>query len=300
MDGHAHRNFMIAATIVPPLGVAVAIVLLWNRLVSWTELGLFLSLYFVTGVGVTVGYHRLLAHRSFKAVKPVRLLLALAGTLAAQGPAITWVAHHRKHHNLADHDGDPHSPHVEQQGLKGLWHAHMGWLFDETLTSEPLRYAPDLGREQAMRWMSRHFVALVVAGVVAPGVIAYAITGRPLELLTGMLWGGLVRIFLLDHVTWAINSVGHITGRRRFATKDHSHNLPLLSVVSLGENFHNNHHAFPSSAAIGLRRTELDIGYLVIRGLERLGLAWDVQRPSGRRVRERSAEAPAPVALTRS
>jgi len=300
MDGHAHRNFMMATAIVPPLGVVVAIVLLWNTVVGWTELGLFLGLYLFSGVGVTVGYHRLLTHRSFKAVKPVRLLLALGGTLAGQGPAITWAAHHRKHHSLADQEGDPHSPHVEEQGLKGLWHAHMGWLFNETLTSEPLRYAPDLGRERAMRWMSRHFVALVVTGVVGPGVIAYAITGRPLTLLTGMLWGGLVRIFLLDHITWAINSVGHITGRRRFATKDHSHNVPLLSIVSLGESFHNNHHAFPSSAAIGLRRTELDVGYLVIRGLERLGLAWDVRRPSGRRVHERSAEVPAPMALTRS
>ncbi|HEX4804923.1 MAG TPA: acyl-CoA desaturase [Conexibacter sp.] len=296
MDGHAHRNFMIAATIAPPVGVLVAIVLLWNRLVGWTELGLFLGLYFFTAVGVSVGYHRLLSHRSFKTVRPVRLLLALAGTLSAQGPAITWVSHHRKHHSLADHDGDPHSPHLEHQGLKGLWHAHVGWMFDETLTSEPLRYAPDLGRERAMRWMSRHFVALVVAGIAAPGVIAYAVTGRPLALLTGMLWGGLVRIFVADHVTWAINSVGHITGRRRFATNDHSHNLPLLSIVSLGESFHNNHHAFPSSAAIGLRRTELDLGYLLIRGMERLGLAWDVRRPSGRRVRERAVEAPASAA----
>ena len=296
MDGHAHRNFMIAATIVPPLGVAAAIVLLWNRLVGWTELGLFLGLYFFTAVGISVGYHRLLAHRSFTAVKPLRLLLAFAGTLSAQGPAITWAAHHRKHHSVADHDGDPHSPHLDQQGLKGLWHAHMGWLFDERLTSEPLRYVPDLGRDPAIRWMSRHFLTLVAAGVVAPGVLAYALTGRPLALLTGMLWGGLVRIFLLDHVTWAINSVGHITGRRRFATNDHSHNLPLLSLLSLGESFHNNHHAFPSSAVIGLRWTELDLGYLLIRGLERLGLASDVRRPGDRRVRERSAEAPAPAA----
>jgi len=296
MDGHAHRSFMIAAAIAPPAGVLVAIVLLWNRLVGWTELGLFLGLYFFTGAGVSVGYHRLLAHRSFRAVKPVRLLLALAGTLSAQGPAITWASHHRKHHSLADHDGDPHSPHLEHQGLSGLWHAHMGWLFDRTLTSEPLRYVPDLGREKEIRWMSRHFLALVTAGIMAPGLIAYAITERPLALLTGMLWGGLVRIFLLDHVTWAINSVGHITGRRRFITNDHSHNLPLLSIVSLGESFHNNHHAFPSSAVIGMRRTELDLGYLLIRGLERLGLASDVRRPSDRRVRERSPEAPAPAA----
>jgi stearoyl-CoA desaturase (Delta-9 desaturase) len=293
MDGRANRNFMIAAAIVPPVGVLVAIVLLWNELVGWTELGLFLGLYFFTAAGISVGYHRLLAHRSFKAVKPVRVLLTFAGTLAAQGPAITWASHHRKHHSVADHDGDPHSPQLEHEGLKGLWHAHIGWLFDKQLTSEPLRYVPDLCREQEIRWMSRHFIAIVVAGIVTPGMIAYAITGRPLALLTGMLWGGLVRIFLFDHVTWALNSVGHITGRRRrFATNDHSHNLPLLSIALLGESFHNNHHAFPNSAAIGLRRTELDLGYLLIRGLERLGLASDVRRPSDSRVRERAAEAP--------
>lgn len=296
MDGREHRNFMIAATVVPPLGLAVAVVLLWNRLVGWTELGLFAGMYFFTAAGVSVGYHRLLSHRSFKAVGPVRLLLALAGTLSAQGPAITWVSHHRKHHSLADRDGDPHSPHLDAHGLRGLWHAHAGWMFDEALTSEPLRYAPDLGREPAMRWMSRHFVALVLAGIAAPGLAAYAITGQPLALLTGMLWGGLVRIFVADHVTWAINSVGHIVGRRRFATNDHSHNLPLLSIVSLGENFHNNHHAFPTSAAIGLRRTELDLGYLLIRALELLGLASEVNRPSAGRVRERAAKAPASAA----
>lgn len=296
MTGHSHRNFMLAAAIVPPLGVLAAIVLLWNLLVGWTELGLFIGLYFFTAVGITVGYHRMLAHRTFKASEPVRVILALAGTFAGQGPAITWAAHHRKHHNLADQEGDPHSPRLHgEPGVKGLWkgfwHAHMGWLFDESLTSQPMRYTPDLVREKEMRWISRHFVGLVVAGIVAPGLIAYAITGRPLALLTGMLWGGVVRIFLLDHVTWSINSLGHIVGTRRFETNDHSHNLPLLSIPSLGENFHNNHHAFPSSAVIGLRTSELDLGYLLICALERMGLVWDVRRPSERRVMERSAPA---------
>jgi stearoyl-CoA desaturase (Delta-9 desaturase) len=300
MTGHTHRNFMLVAAIAPPLGVAVAIVLLWNFLVGWTELGLFLALYTFTAVGISVGYHRMLAHRSFKAARPVRFVLALAGTLAAQGPAITWAAHHRKHHNLADKEGDPHSPHLHgEPGLKGIlkgfWHAHIGWLFDETLTSEPMRYVPDLLREREMRWMSRHFIGLVVAGIVAPGLIAYAITREPLALLTGMLWGGIVRIFLLDHVTWAINSLGHIVGTRRYQTSDHSHNLPFLSIPSLGENFHNNHHAFPNSAIIGLRRSEIDLGYLLIRGLEWLGLAWDVRRPSKHRVIGRSRDPGAPV-----
>jgi stearoyl-CoA desaturase (Delta-9 desaturase) len=298
MTGSSHRNFMLVAAISPPLGVAAAIVLLWNQLVGWVELALFGGLYLFTAAGISIGYHRLLTHRSYKAAKSVRITLALAGTLAAQGPAITWAAHHRKHHNLADQEGDPHSPHLHgEPGLKGIlkgfWHAHIGWLFDHRLTSEPMRYVPDLVREKEMRWISRHFVALVVAGIVLPGVIAFAITQKPLALLTGMLWGGIVRIFLLDHVTWSINSLGHIFGRRRFRTSDKSRNLPLLAIPSLGEGFHNNHHAFPNSAIIGLRRSEIDLGYLIICGLERLGLAWDVVRPGSDRVQAKSVDQPA-------
>jgi stearoyl-CoA desaturase (delta-9 desaturase) len=304
MTGKAHRNFMLVAAVAPPLGVVAAIVLLWNQLVGRVELALFGGLYLFTAAGISIGYHRLLAHRSYKAAKPVRLTLALAGTLAAQGPAITWAAHHRKHHNLADQEGDPHSPLLHgEPGLKGIlrgfWHAHIGWLFDNKLTSEPMRYVPDLVREKEMRWISRHFVALVIAGIVLPGVIAFAITQQPLALLTGMLWGGIVRIFLLDHVTWSINSLGHIVGRRRFRTSDESHNLPLLAIPSLGEGFHNNHHAFPNSAIIGLRRSELDLGYLMICALERLGLAWDVVRPDSDRMRAKSVDRSAPPIVAR-
>jgi stearoyl-CoA desaturase (Delta-9 desaturase) len=293
MTGHVHRNFMLMAAIAPPLGLVTAVVLLWNELVGPAELILFVALYFFTAVGISVGYHRMLAHRSFKAKKPVRLVLALAGTLAAQGPAITWAAHHRKHHKLADKDGDPHSPHDHDAHgvwglLKGFWHAHMGWLFDETLTSEPMRFTPDLVREKELRWMSRHFVALVYAGIIMPGLIAFAVTQEPLSLLTGALWGGIVRIFLLDHVTWAINSLGHIVGKRSFRTSDHSRNLPLIAVPSLGEGYHNNHHAFPNSAILGVRRHDLDLGYLLILGLERLGLVWDVVRPKPARMESKA------------
>jgi stearoyl-CoA desaturase (Delta-9 desaturase) len=292
MTGRTHRNFIITVSVVPPLGLAVGIVLLWNNLVGWVELTLFAVFYFITAIGISVGYHRLLAHRSFKAIKPVRVALAVFGTMAAQGPAITWAAHHRKHHSLADHEGDPHSPHLHaEQGLrgilKGFWHAHLGWLFDERLTSEPMRYVPDLVREKEMRWISQHFTGIVVAGIALPGAIAFAVTGDPFALLTGMLWGGLARIFLLSHATYAVNSLGHIIGRRRFATDDESHNLGWLALPSLGEGFHNNHHAFPNSAVIGLRRSEVDIGALFIRGLERLGVATDVVRPSAKRVRNR-------------
>jgi stearoyl-CoA desaturase (delta-9 desaturase) len=174
---------MLVAAFAPPIAVAVGIVLLWNQLVGWVELSLFLSLYLVTALGISVGYHRLLTHRSFKTGRRVRFALALAGTLAGQGPAITWAAHHRKHHQLAEQEGDPHSPNMHGDGfaaqLKGFWHSHLGWLFDKELTSDPMRYVPDLVREKEMRWISRHFVAIVVAGIVLPGVIAFALTQRP-------------------------------------------------------------------------------------------------------------------------
>jgi stearoyl-CoA desaturase (delta-9 desaturase) len=299
MTGKTHRTFIIIASIGPPIAVAGGIVLLWNDLVGWFELALFATFYLITALGISVGYHRLLAHRSFQTTKPVRVALAVFGTLAAQGPAVTWAAHHRKHHNLADREGDPHSPHLhEEEGLrgalKGFWHAHLGWLFDEKLTSEPMRYVPDLVRERELRWVSNHFVALVLAGIALPGAIAFAVTGRPLALLTGMLWGGIARIFLLSHATYAVNSLGHIVGGRRFRTADESHNVPGLALLSLGEAYHNNHHAFPNSAVIGLRWWEIDLGWAFIRGLERLGLAWNVVRPSPARVRGRALDAAAP------
>ena len=292
MTGREHRNFILVMTVVPPLGMLGAIVLLWNDLVGPVDLALFVIMYSITALGITLGYHRMLSHRSFKAKKPVRLALTTFGVLAAQGPPITWAAHHRKHHNLSDQEGDPHSPHLHgQEGIKGLlkgfWHAHLGWLFDEKLTSDPMRYVPDLVREKEMRWLSRHFLAIVLAGIIFPGVVVFAITQEPIGLLTGALWGGLARIFLLAHATYAVNSLGHIIGKRQYKTTDHSHNIAWLTLPAFGEAYHNNHHAFPNSAQLGHRRREIDLGWYTLRGLEKLGLVYDVVRPKERRIKQK-------------
>jgi stearoyl-CoA desaturase (delta-9 desaturase) len=293
LTGKTHRYFIITASILPPIGVGVAIVLLWNDLVGWRDLALLAGMYAIAAFGVSAGFHRLLTHRAFKTYKPIRLALATAGTLGAEGPPIIWVSHHRRHHTLSDQEGDPHSPHLHgEEGirgqLKGFWHAHWGWLFKEELTSDPFVYAPDLVREKEMRWISQHFLGIVVAGIVLPGLIGFAITGgEPLAFVTGVLWGGLVRIFLLHHATYAVNSIGHIAGARRFATSDHSRNVAWLALPSFGEAWHNNHHAFPTSYRHGMRWWEVDLSALFILGLEKLGLAWDVVRISPERERKK-------------
>jgi stearoyl-CoA desaturase (delta-9 desaturase) len=298
MDGKTHRNFILTASIVPPIAFAAAIVLLWHKAVDEVDLAIFAGMYLLCSIGLGVGFHRLFTHRAFKTKKPTRLALAVLGTMGAEGPPIVWVSHHRKHHALADVEGDPHSPHLHgEQGLKGafkgLWHSHWGWLFRTELTSDPMRYAPDLVREKEMRWISQHFLAIVAAGLILPGIAGFAIKGTVGGLLTGFLWGGLVRMFVLHHITYSVNSVGHYFGRRRFVTDDKSKNVALLAIPTLGEAWHHNHHAFPTSYTHGLKWYEVDLAALVIRGLERLGLAWDLVRISPARQESKLATAPA-------
>ena len=280
-----------------PVGAFVAaLVLLWERFVGPLDLAVMTAMYVATGLGVTVGFHRLLTHRSFQTVGWVRAVFAVLGSMSVQGPVIHWVSDHRKHHAFTDEEGDPHSPHVGagrglRRALAGLWHAHVGWLFSAAGRAEPQRYARDLVADPLMRGISRLFAGWVALGLAIPFAIGYAATGSLRGGLIGLLWGGLVRIFLLHHVTFAINSVCHFFGRRRFATDDESRNVFWLAVPSFGEAWHHNHHAFPTSAFHGLRRRELDPGGLVIRGLERLGLAWDVVRPSPERQAEKALAA---------
>jgi stearoyl-CoA desaturase (delta-9 desaturase) len=283
MDGREHRWFILAASVVPLLGVFAAMVLLWNSLFGWSDLVALVVMYVICAFGISTGYHRMLAHRSFETHKPIRLGLTVAGAMAGQGPPIIWASHHRRHHRLADKDGDPHSPHLDHEPgfvgiMKGLWHAHLGWLFNTDLTSDPMRYCPDLVRERAMRRISEKFVAIVAAGVVLPGLLGFALTGSWVAGLTGLVWGGLVRIFLVNHMTYAVNSVGHYFGRRRFSTTDESRNVAWLAVPSFGEAWHNNHHAFPRSANHGMKWYEVDISAMFIWSLERLHLAWKVIR----------------------
>lgn len=283
MSRRRFRLFILATAVVPPIGLVIAIVLAWNRIFFWSDLLVLLIMYSVCFIGVTVGFHRLLAHRSFSAVTPVRLALAVAGAMAAQGQPIVWVSHHRRHHRFADKEGDPHSPHLSGEpgagdAWKGLWHAHMGWLFEDGLSSEPMRYCPDLVREKGMRWISEHMLLVVIAGILLPGALGLAISGSVAGALTGLLWGGVIRILFVNQITYAVNSVGHYFGRRRFATADRSHNVAWLAVLSFGEGWHNNHHAFPRSAVMGLRWWELDMGAWLIRALEWTRLASKVTR----------------------
>jgi stearoyl-CoA desaturase (Delta-9 desaturase) len=281
----------LGAVALPFAAFVASIPLLWNRAVGPADLAILAVMYVACGLGVTVGYHRLLTHRSFATHKPVEYLFAVLGSMAVQGPVIAWVADHRKHHAHADEEGDPHSPHVGRGMLGGLWHAHVGWLFRTQGQAERRRYAPDLVEDRGMRLISRSFVPLVVASLALPALAGGLLTWSLLGALTGFFWGGLVRLFFLHHVTWSINSVCHFFGRRRFDTDDQSTNVAWLAVPSFGEAWHHNHHAFPRSARHGLRWWEIDPSGLLIRGLKRLGLAWNVVTIPPERQRAKAASA---------
>jgi stearoyl-CoA desaturase (Delta-9 desaturase) len=284
----------LGAVVVPFAATVAAVVLFWRSLVTPADLAIMAGLYVITAMSVTVGFHRLLTHRSFQTPKWLEYAFAVVGSMAVQGPVNSWVADHRKHHAHTDKEGDPHSPHVGHGDgvrgvLAGLWHAHTGWLLTEQGRAAAERYARDLHEDSGMRFISRHFVWFVAASLAIPAAIGYAVTGTALGALTGLLWGGLVRIFLLHHVTWSINSVCHFLGTRRFQVDDESRNVFWLALPSLGEAWHHNHHAFPRSAVHGLRGWELDISGLAIACLEKLGLARNVVRISPERQRQKLA-----------
>jgi stearoyl-CoA desaturase (Delta-9 desaturase) len=283
----------LGAVVVPFAATILAIVLLWNSFVSPTDLAIAAVMYLLTAIGITVGFHRLLTHRSFQTAKPVEYAFAVLGSMAVQGPTIAWVADHRKHHAHTDEEGDPHSPHVSPDGgvrgvFAGLWHAHTGWLMSTQGRADWKRYAPDLYEDSGIRTISRQFVPLVLLSLAIPALAGYLISGTPLGALTGLLWGGLVRIFFVHHVTWSVNSVCHFLGSRRFDTDDHSTNVFWLALPSLGESWHHNHHAFPRSAVHGLKRWEPDPSAMIISAMEKLGLARNVIRISPERQAERS------------
>jgi stearoyl-CoA desaturase (delta-9 desaturase) len=268
---------------VPPLLLGLAAWQMWNSELRWRDVAIFLVMYVPVGFGVTVGFHRLLTHRSFKTSSWMRGLLGILGTMAVEGPLISWVADHRKHHAYSDRLGDPHSPHVEHGGgwrgaLRGLGHAHVGWLFNHTQRGARDRFAPDLLADPVIAFIDRTFLLWSLVGLAIPFGLGMLIGGTLTAGLEGMLWGGAVRIFVLHHVTYSINSLCHFFGRRRFATDDHSRNLLWLAPLSFGEAWHNNHHAFPTSAIHGMGRREIDVSGMLIGMLERLGLVWDVQR----------------------
>jgi stearoyl-CoA desaturase (delta-9 desaturase) len=283
----------LGAVILPFAATITAVVLLWNSIVRPADLAIAAVMYLLTAVGITVGFHRLLTHRSFQTGKGLEYAFAVLGSMAVQGPVISWVADHRKHHAHTDEDGDPHSPHVGHAGglkgmLGGLWHAHAGWLMSTQGRADWKRYAPDLYEDPGMRAIGRNFVPIVLASLALPAAAGYLAGGTLAAAATGLLWGGLVRIFFVHHVTWSVNSVCHFFGSRRFETDDRSTNVFWLALPSLGESWHHNHHAFPRSARHGLRRGELDPSAAIIASLEKLGLARNVVRIPQERQAERT------------
>ena len=295
------KSVNLGAVVVPFLAVLAAIPLLWDRVVSPADLAIAVSMYLLTALAVTVGFHRLLTHRAFQTSAPMQYAFAILGSMAVQGPVIAWVADHRKHHAHTDVDGDPHSPHVGHgDGVKGvltgLWHAHVGWLLVDQGRAQHRRYAPELCEDAGMRWINRRFPVLVLAGLAIPALAGYLVSGSIVGAATGLLWGGLVRIFFVHHVTWSINSVCHFMGSRRFDTDDQSTNVFWLALPTMGESWHHNHHAFPRSAQHGLRWWELDVSALVIAAMERLGLAWNVVRIAPERQAQKLAASGSSIA----
>jgi stearoyl-CoA desaturase (delta-9 desaturase) len=293
---HEMRDRIITGllTVVPFLLLGLAAWQVWNEALHWGDLLIFAILYVPTGMGITVGFHRLFTHRAFKTTPAMRAIFGALGSAAIEGPVISWVADHRKHHAFSDEEGDPHSPHVGHgEGikgqLKGFVHAHLGWLFIHTERGSKARFAPDLLKDPVVRMIDRTFVVWALLGLAIPFALGVAIGGTITTGLTGLLWGGAVRIFVLHHVTYSINSLCHMFGRRPFDTGDESRNLAWLALPTFGEAWHNNHHAFPTSAVHGLGRRQLDASAGAIWALEKLGLAWDVVRISPERQAAKAA-----------
>ncbi len=282
--GCAWARVVTGALVLGPIAGASAVVpSLWGHAIHLRDVVLAVVLYAVTGHGVTVGFHRMFSHGSFKPTRALKIALAVAGSMAVEGSLISWVATHRRHHVFSDHDGDPHSPNLGGTGLaaqaRGLAHAHVGWLFrGERSAAE--RYAPDLLRDPDLRVISTLFPLLAVVSLAVPFVAGWALSGSLVGGLATLVWAGLVRMAVLHHVTWSVNSVCHMFGRRPFTTKDRSTNFAPLAILSMGESWHNLHHAVPSSARHGVGKGQFDSSAALIRLFERVGLASKVRWPT--------------------
>jgi stearoyl-CoA desaturase (delta-9 desaturase) len=277
------RRVALATILIPSVGAVIAIATIPVLGYVPLAVALLLVMHLLTMLGITVGYHRHFAHRAFKCRDSVRVLLGALGGMAAQGPLIHWVSNHRRHHEFSDLPGDPHSPNLgEDLGpFRRLWHAHVGWMLTGEVTN-PARYAKDLLRDPLVRKINRLYLLWVGLGLALPAVVGGLWVGSWGGVVQGFLWGGVVRIVLVHHSTWAINSITHLFGSRPHATSENSRNNPWLVIPSAGEAWHNNHHAFPSSARFGLEWWQLDLGWLTIRLLESLRLAWDVKEAAPR------------------
>ncbi len=282
----------VALVVGPAVALAVALPLLWGHAVHLRDVLLAVTLYAITGHGVTVGFHRMLTHGSFKANRGLKIALVVAGSMALEGSAISWVANHRRHHMFSDQPGDPHSPHGYGDRptgqLRGFVHAQVGWLFTTDSTSVE-RFAPDLLGDRDLVLIGRLFPVFAIASLAVPFFIGWGLGGTVGAGITALLWAGLVRMALLHHVTWSVNSLCHMFGRRPFATKDLSRNFAPMAVLSMGECWHNLHHAYPSSARHGALRGQLDSSATLIRMFERAGWATKVRWPTPARLAELAA-----------
>jgi stearoyl-CoA desaturase (delta-9 desaturase) len=285
--GIAPQIAVYVFVVLPLLALVAAVPFAWGWGLTWVDVAIALTFYVVSGLGVTVGYHRYFTHGSFKAVRPLRIALALAGSMAMQGPVITWVADHRRHHAFSDKEGDPHSPWLFGTSpvalARGFWHSHMGWLFDRDKTNAQ-RFTPDLLADRDIVRVDRLFVLWSVLTLLVPAALGGLLTMSWWGVLTAFFWAGLVRVGLLHHVTWSINSICHMIGDQPFAARDHSRNVWPLAVLSFGESWHNLHHADPTCARHGVQRGQVDISARVIWAFEKLGLAHSVRWPTQRRL----------------
>ncbi|HZE73380.1 MAG TPA: acyl-CoA desaturase [Pyrinomonadaceae bacterium] len=283
------RRVALATVILPFLGFLVSVALLWQRAFGIVDLGLLVVFYVLTTMGIGIGFHRLFAHRGFQTGPRTKVILAILGSMAAEGPVLFWAAIHRRHHSYSDRTGDPHSPHLHGEGvwntLRGFWHAHSGWMFRPELTGWAY-YVPDLLRDRLLFQINRLYFLWMTLGLLLPAVLGGLLTLSWRGALLGFLWGGLVRVFLVHHTTWSINSICHMYGNRPFQTRDFSANNFWMALLSFGEGWHNNHHAFPSSVRHGLQWWQIDMSGYVIQTMKAAGLAWNVKLPSPRMVAE--------------
>lgn len=281
-----HKAIMLTAVILPFLGFITAIAITWaTGFMGWGYLAMLVIMWGLTGMGITVGFHRLLTHSSFETYRPIRAFFMICGALSIEGSPLIWCAVHRKHHQRSDQPGDPHSPHLHGnsfiQRVKGFWYAHSGWLFTGNWAYPDLqKYVPDLLKDKLLVAVDKMYYLWVLASLAIPTILAGVVTMSWKGALLGFIWGGLARVFLCHHITWSVNSVCHVFGRRPYETGDLSTNNALFGVLAWGEGWHNNHHAFPTSARHGLKWYQFDMSWMLIKVMKKLRLAWNVQLPS--------------------
>lgn len=277
------RLINLGGVLVPIAGLVIGLWLFWGTHFNWLYLGLLVGMYLITGFGITIGYHRLFTHRSFTTPRWMSAVLAVMGSMAVEGSVIHWVAVHRKHHQHSDEHEDPHSPHAFGGGIwsmiRGMWHAHIGWSLGKRKNEDLTKYVYDLRKDRVLVWTSRLFPVWVLVGFIIPAALGGLFTMSWMGVLLGFLWGGLVRVLLVHHATWSINSVCHIWGSTPYKSNDESKNNVVFGILALGEGWHNNHHAFPRSARHGLAWWQFDLSYLIIKAMSWVGLAKKINVP---------------------